>query len=204
MRFNLDPFGQRTDHEVWEALRRVYLDRDVQVLPGKLDAPVQEGGSNFSVGQRQLICICRALLRKSRILLMDEATACVDSETDRKIQETIRRNFGHCTIITVAHRLGTIIDYNKIALLDRGRCLEFDAPYHLLQREGGSFAGLVAELGPEAANSLKEAARAAPSWDAGAGVGNQQEQQQQKKEDGDVASPMAAAGDGRDPKAPVA
>lgn len=166
IRFNLDPFGNCTDHEIWDALRRVYLERDIQALPGKLDAPVLEGGANLSMGQRQLICICRALLRKTRILLMDEATAAVDSETDRKIQETIRRNFGHCTILTVAHRLGTIIDYSKIAVLDRGRCLEFDSPHRLLQK-GGAFAGLVSELGPEAAASLKEVARtaAASSWE---------------------------------------
>ena len=80
---------------------------------------------------------------------------------------TIRHNFGHCTIMTVAHRLGTIIDYSKIAVLDRGRCLEFDSPHRLLQKEGGAFVGLVAELGPEAAASLKEVARtaAASSWE---------------------------------------
>jgi ATP-binding cassette, subfamily C (CFTR/MRP), member 1 len=112
--------------------------------------------------------------------------------TDRRIQETIRTNFAEdCTILTVAHRLGTIIDYTKIAVLDRGRCLEFGSPFELLQKEGGAFAGLVDELGPEAAATLKEVARtaAAASWDS------------KKKETEDVVPPVAVAGGGAGRKA---
>src|SRR5438270_10083061 len=106
-------------------------------MPRGLDAAVQEGGSNLSVGQRQLLCLARALLKNNKILVLDEATANVDQETDAQIQKTIKDKFSHCTVITVAHRLNTIIDMDRVLVLDAGQVVEFDEPYILLQNGDG-------------------------------------------------------------------
>jgi energy-coupling factor transporter ATP-binding protein EcfA2 len=109
-------------------LERVHLDGKIRSLDGGLDASVSEYGDSFSVGQRQLVCMARALLRRSQVLLMDEATSSVDIDTDRRIQELIRDEFKTQTILTIAHRLNTIIDYDKIVVVDAGRVAEMDSP----------------------------------------------------------------------------
>ena len=134
IRFNLDPTGERNDSELWTALEHAHLKNHIKLLEGGLDHEVTEGGSNFSVGQRQLMCLARALLRKTKILVLDEATAAIDMETDDLIQKTIRREFQECTVITIAHRLNTILDSDAIAVLDRGKLIEFDKPSVLLNQ----------------------------------------------------------------------
>uniref|UniRef100_A0A8C4N8Z1 ABC-type glutathione-S-conjugate transporter n=1 Tax=Eptatretus burgeri TaxID=7764 RepID=A0A8C4N8Z1_EPTBU len=136
LRLNLDPRGQHSSVELWHALELAHLHQQVQEMPGGLDHPISEGGDNLSVGQKQLLCFARALLRRSRILVLDEATAAVDLETDRLIQETIRREFVTSTVITVAHRLHTVLDYSRIMVLDQGRIVEFDSPRKLMKKRG--------------------------------------------------------------------
>uniref|UniRef100_A0A7S4LEW0 ATP-dependent transporter ycf16 n=1 Tax=Eutreptiella gymnastica TaxID=73025 RepID=A0A7S4LEW0_9EUGL len=131
VRGNLDPAGQQPDDRLWEALRVAQLGDVVR----SLDDEVAENGENFSMGQRQLFCLARAFIKKSRVLCLDEATASVDHETDRVIQGLIRTVFGGCTIITIAHRISTITDYDKVLVLGEGKVLEFDEPAVLLQRE---------------------------------------------------------------------
>lgn len=104
---------------------------------------VSEGGSNFSVGQRQLVCLARAVLKRNRILVMDEATANVDPKTDSLIQQTIREQFAECTILTVAHRLHTVVDSDRILVLDDGRVEEFDSPQRLMDKSDGGFRRLI-------------------------------------------------------------
>ncbi|XP_041062098.1 multidrug resistance-associated protein 1 isoform X2 [Carcharodon carcharias] len=136
LRMNLDPFDQYSDSDLWKALELAHLKTFVSGLPNKLNHECSEGGENLSVGQRQLLCLARALLRKSKILVLDEATAAVDLETDELIQSTIRNQFAECTVLTVAHRLKTIMDYTRIMVLDKGRIIEFDTAPELLRRKG--------------------------------------------------------------------
>uniref|UniRef100_T1JTT3 Uncharacterized protein n=1 Tax=Tetranychus urticae TaxID=32264 RepID=T1JTT3_TETUR len=145
VRTNLDPFTEHKDAELWEALDDVQLKETVLELHDHLDHEILEGGSNFSVGQRQLICLARALLRNNKVLVIDEATANVDHKTDSLIQNTIRTKFSHCTVLTIAHRLNTIIDSSRV--LDAGKVEEFDVPYNLLQRKSSLFSKLVAQTG---------------------------------------------------------
>ncbi|XP_078288563.1 ATP-binding cassette sub-family C member 4 isoform X2 [Panthera onca] len=159
MRKNLDPFNEHTDEELWNALTEVQLKECIEDLPGKLDTQLAESGSNFSVGQRQLVCLARAILRKNRILIIDEATANVDVRTDELIQKKIREKFAQCTVLTIAHRLNTIIDSDKIMVLDSGRLKEYDEPYVLLQNEESLFYKMVQQLGQAEAAALIETAK---------------------------------------------
>ncbi|ORY79996.1 hypothetical protein BCR37DRAFT_381441 [Protomyces lactucae-debilis] len=151
LRYNLDPFGEHTDSEIFEALRRVHLigessassvaqggDENINVF-FNLDTQIAEGGNNLSQGQKQLLCLARALLRMPRVILMDESTASVDHLTDAKIQKTIRHNFKHSSILTIAHRLRSIVDYDKILVLDAGELREFNHPHLLLQGKDSVF-----------------------------------------------------------------
>uniref|UniRef100_A0A8B9TSQ4 Multidrug resistance-associated protein 1 n=1 Tax=Anas platyrhynchos TaxID=8839 RepID=A0A8B9TSQ4_ANAPL len=140
LRMNLDPFDQYTDEEVWKALELAHLKTYVQELPERLQHLVSEGGENLSVGQRQLVCLARALLRKAKILILDEATAAVDLETDHLIQTTIRSAFADCTVLTIAHRLHTIMDSNRVMVMNAGKIVEYDSPEELLQKQGIFFA----------------------------------------------------------------
>jgi len=142
IRSNLDPFNDYDDREIWAVLHRVDLAKVVTELPNGLESEVAEGGENFSLGQRQLFCLARALLKNAKILILDEATSAVDVATDHLIQKTIRGNL-NATILTVAHRLNTIIDYDRIMVLDQGHLVEFDSPSALLADSSSIFAGMV-------------------------------------------------------------
>ncbi|XP_054479604.1 ATP-binding cassette sub-family C member 4-like [Anoplopoma fimbria] len=161
MRKNLDPFNQQNDEDLWKALEEVQLKSVVEELPGKLETVLAESGSNFSVGQRQLVCLARAILRKNRILVIDEATANVDPRTDELIQETIRDKFRECTVLTIAHRLNTIIDSDRILVLDSGTIQELDRPFTLLQNKEGALYRMVQQTGQAEAAALLESARKA-------------------------------------------
>jgi ABC-type multidrug transport system fused ATPase/permease subunit len=143
VRYNLDPFANVTDEELWDVLKKVRLDEVIAELPKGLDEEVAEGGENFSQGQRQLLCIARSLLRKPKILIMDEATASIDNETDAAIQEMIRENFSDATVLTIAHRLNTIMDSDRVLVLDNGKVAELDTPENLLAIENGHFRAMV-------------------------------------------------------------
>uniref|UniRef100_A0A672I9D7 ATP-binding cassette, sub-family C (CFTR/MRP), member 2 n=1 Tax=Salarias fasciatus TaxID=181472 RepID=A0A672I9D7_SALFA len=140
LRMNLDPFDKFSDEEIWKVLELSHLKDFAAGLKEGLQYEVSEGGENLSVGQRQLLCLARALLRKSRILILDEATAAVDLETDNLIQNTIREEFSSCTVLTIAHHLHSIMDSSRVMVLDAGRIVEFDTPQNLLSNKGHFYA----------------------------------------------------------------
>ncbi|KRZ36394.1 Multidrug resistance-associated protein 1 [Trichinella pseudospiralis] len=147
LRINLDPYDAYSDQDIWRNLERAHLKAFVSSLPDKLQHRISEGGENLSVGQRQLVCLARALLRKTKILILDEATAAVDLETDDLIQQTIRLHFSDCTVLTIAHRLNTIIDNDRIMVLDAGRIAEFEPPQQLLNNKNSIFYSMAKDAG---------------------------------------------------------
>jgi len=147
-RSNLDPFSEFSDQAILDVLDSVHL-RSLVDSNGGLAADVSEGGGNISVGQRQLMCLGRALLRRSRIIVMDEATASVDFETDSFIQETIRKEFADCTVLIIAHRIHTIESCDRVMVLDGGKIAEFDDP-NVLKQQDSLFSAMVASSGTNA------------------------------------------------------
>ncbi|XP_077987765.1 ATP-binding cassette sub-family C member 9-like [Glandiceps talaboti] len=143
IRFNLDPECNRDDEELWEALEIAQLKTTVTELEKQLESDISEGGENFSVGQRQLFCLARAFLRKAKILVMDEATASIDMQTDAILQNVVATAFGDRTVLTIAHRVSTILDSDTILVLSDGKVVEYDTPENLRKREGSIFASLV-------------------------------------------------------------
>ena len=148
IRTNLDPFGNHTDAEIWGALDSASLKPYVLTLSDGLSAMIENGGENMSLGQRQLMSLARAMLSKNtRVLCLDEATAAIDVETDNAIQRALRREFKNCTVMTIAHRINTIMDSDQILVLDHGRVAEFDTPEALLQNKDSIFFSLASKSG---------------------------------------------------------
>lgn len=164
IRSNLDPVGELKaepgggDTLLWDVLAKVGLSEVVSRMPGRLDAPVSEFGENLSTGQRQLICLGRVLLRKCKVILMDEASSALDHASDMALQHAIRSTFGGCTVLTIAHRLNTIIASDKVLVLDGGTVAEFAHPHELLSDPSSQFSALVDEMGAETATALRRAA----------------------------------------------
>ncbi|GLJ26358.1 hypothetical protein SUGI_0507790 [Cryptomeria japonica] len=158
VRFNLDPLSEHSDSAIWEVLDKCQLGDVIREKESCLDAPVEDDGGNWSVGQRQLFCLGRALLRHSRILVLDEATASIDNATDSILQMTIRKEFADCTVITVAHRIPTVMDSDMVVAISDGEMVEFDKPLKLMEREGSLFGKLVTEYWAHTSEALHHAA----------------------------------------------
>ncbi|OMJ25816.1 Multidrug resistance-associated protein 4 [Smittium culicis] len=160
LRFNLDPRNEYDDASIWKALEASSLKRKIEGMELKLETPVVENGKNFSVGERQLVSLCRAILHNKKIVVMDEATANVDLETDKKIQRSIHDFFSNSTVITIAHRLNTVIGngYDKIAVLDKGLLVEFGDPHELLSNRHSYLSKMVANSGKKVESDLRHLA----------------------------------------------
>ena len=137
IRMNLDPEARHTDADIWKALKSSHLDGFIDSFELGIGHQITQGGENLSVGQRQLLCLARAVLEKNKILILDEATASVDIETDNMIQETLREEFRKSTVITIAHRMDTILDYDRVIVMDKGKIVEFGTIDDLMQNENG-------------------------------------------------------------------
>ena len=159
LRFNLDPFGRYSDEELWRVLKSVELKASVEAIPEKLEAEVAENGSNWSVGERQLICLGRAILKNTKLIVMDEATSSIDLQTDETIIKSTKTLFSNATVLTIAHRLLTVIEYDKILVLEKGEVVEYGSPKELLSKkptdDDAWFSKIVKEMGPEAEANLK-------------------------------------------------
>ncbi|KAL3227518.1 hypothetical protein MRX96_004216 [Rhipicephalus microplus] len=147
LRMNLDPTEAHSDEQLWQAVRQAHLAPLVKGHPAGLDMETADGGANLSVGQRQLVCLARALLRDSKILLLDEATSQMDGDTDRLIQATLREAFAESTLIAIAHRIHTVLDYDRILVMDEGRVREYDTPTSLLTDPDSAFYKMAANAG---------------------------------------------------------
>ena len=143
LRENLDPYGKLSDSEIWAALEKVYMRDVIASYPNRLEMDVGERGGSFSIGQRQLLCLARALLRNARIVIMDEATSSIDRDTDALIQQTLRDCVKNATVVTIAHRLETIMEYDRVIVMAEGRILESGPPKLLAHQEESEFAQMV-------------------------------------------------------------
>ncbi|OZJ01918.1 hypothetical protein BZG36_05007 [Bifiguratus adelaidae] len=161
VRSNLDPFGVHEDQSLWDALGRANLKDYVASCEGGLDSEIAENGDNLSVGQRQLLCLSRAMLAQAKVVIMDEATASVDVKTDAILQKALRKDFKNCTLLTIAHRLNTIIDYDKVLVLDNGYVNEYASPHELLSSPDSTFSSMVDETGPANSELLRKLAKLA-------------------------------------------
>jgi ABC-type multidrug transport system fused ATPase/permease subunit len=159
----LDPFGKHSDEGIMEALESVRLGSTSVDAVTLLSTKLEEGGSNYSVGERQLLNLARALLSQPKLLVLDEATASIDGETDAFIQRMLRTRFPNTTLVTIAHRLNTIMDYDYVLVMDKGRAAEFDSPDKLLSMKGGVFSELVNATGAESSKALRDLAVEAAS-----------------------------------------
>jgi len=167
IRRNLDPLNEYTDEKLWDVLEDVELKKAVEAQPEKLLTDMTQSNAVFSTGQKQLICLARAILKNNKILILDEATANVDLETDKFIQTKIKEKFNKCTMLTIAHRILTIANYDKVLVLEKGMSKEFDHPFNLLVKEENDkeitqesfFAELVRNTGEAVSKQIFDLAR---------------------------------------------
>jgi ABC-type multidrug transport system fused ATPase/permease subunit len=159
IRENIDPLHNYDDEQIHAALLYANMLDTIKTQPYGLDTTVADDGLNFSVGQRQLLCLARAILRKNKILVLDEPTANVDAGTDKLLQEAVAKNFRGATIIAVAHRLDTVIDYDKILVLGAGAVLEYGSPHELIEKVNGAFASMVNDTGSAMKRELTSRAK---------------------------------------------